>query len=129
MSPVADLLRAAINPRAVAVIGASADVSKFGGRVMQFLVKHGYAGRIVPINPGATSVLGMPAYKTMIDVEGGVDVALLALPAQHLPAALEQCGAAGVRCCVIITADFAELGAEGAAREAELVRIARGHGM
>ena len=58
-----------------------------------------------------------------------VDVALLAVPAQHIAPALEQCGAAGVPCCVVITADFAELGAEGAARQAELVAIARRHGM
>ncbi|MDB5925782.1 MAG: acetyl-CoA synthetase [Betaproteobacteria bacterium] len=129
MSSVADLLRAAINPRAVAVVGASADVGKFGGRVMQFLVKHGYPGRIVPVNPGATCVFGIPAYKSITEVGAAIDVALLALPAQHLPAALEQCGAAEVPCCVIITADFAELGDEGAAREAELVRIARSHDM
>jgi acyl-CoA synthetase (NDP forming) len=129
MSTVADLLRVVINPRAVAVIGASSDVSKFGGRVMQFLVKHGYQGRIVPVNPTAKSVLGLNACTTVGEAGIPIDVALLAVASQHLPNALEQCGAAGVRCSVVITADFAELGEEGAAREAELVRIARRHGM
>lgn len=128
MHSIVDTLRAALNPRTVAVVGASADSAKFGGRVMQFLLKHGYAGRIVPVNPSATSVLGLPVYRNVADAGGPVDVALLAVPAPHLPAALEQCGAAGVPCCVVITADFAELGDEGAAQQAELVRIARQHG-
>lgn len=126
---VAQVLRRALNPGAVAVIGASSDPAKFGGRVMQFLLKHGYAGRIVPVNPNAASILGIEAVKSITDAPAGVDVAWLALPAAHLPAALEQCGAARVPCCVVITADFAELGEEGAAREAELVRIAARHDM
>jgi acetyl-CoA synthetase (ADP-forming) len=129
MSTVADLLRVVINPRTVAVIGASSDVSKFGGRVMQFLVKHGYQGRIVPVNPNATSILGLGACKSIGEAGVPIDVALLALPSHQLTTSLEQCGAAGVRCSVIITADFAELGEEGAVRQAELVRIARRYGM
>lgn len=129
MSSLADSLRSVINPRSVAVVGASSDTAKFGGRVMQFLLKHGYAGRIVPVNPAAPSVLGLPAYKSIAEARVPIDVALLAVPAPRLPGALEQCGAAGVPCCVVVTADFAELGETGAAREAELVRIARGYGM
>jgi acyl-CoA synthetase (NDP forming) len=129
MSSVAERLRAVLNPRTVAVVGASSDPAKFGGRVMQFLVKHGYAGRIVPVNPNASQILGLPAYGKIGDAGVAIDVALLAVPAAHLPTTLEQCGMAGVPCCVVLTADFAELGHEGAAREAELVRIARHHGM
>jgi acetyl-CoA synthetase (ADP-forming) len=129
MPNVTDILRSAINPRTVAVIGASSDPAKFGGRVMQFLVNHGYAGRIVPVNPNGAPILGLPAYRDIRDAEVAIDVALLAIPAQHLVAALEQCGAARVPCCVVVTADFAELGDEGAARERELVGIAKRHGM
>ena len=129
MSNITETLRRVINPRSVAVVGASDDPAKFGGRVMRFLIKHGYAGRIVPVNPRAASVLGVTAYRSVADAETQIDVALLAVPATQLPAALEQCARAGIPCCVVITADFAELGAEGAAKEAELVRIARLHGM
>jgi acyl-CoA synthetase (NDP forming) len=129
MSTVADLLRIVINPETIAVIGASSDVSKFGGRVMHFLLKHGYQGRIVPVNPKATSILGLAACRSIGEAGVRVDVALLAVPSHHLATSLEQCGAAGVRCSVIITADFAELGEQGAAREAELVQIARRYGM
>ena len=129
MSNVIETLRSALNPHTVAVVGASADTAKFGGRVMHFLTKHGYEGRIVPVNPSGAAILGIPSVKDVREAGVAIDVALLAVPSQHLPAAVEQCGAAGVRCCVVITADFAELGEEGAARERELVGIARRHGM
>jgi acetyl-CoA synthetase (ADP-forming) len=118
-----------LNPGTVAVIGASESTGKFGGRVMNFLQRHGFAGRVVPVNPGQASVLGIPAYPSIAAFGQAIDVALVALPTSALPAVIEECGLAGVRCCVILTADFAEAGAAGAAREAEIVRIARRHGM
>lgn len=128
MNPAVSTLRAILNPLSVAVIGASADPAKFGGRVMQFLVKHGYRGRIVPVHPSAAEVLGIQAVATLTDTDQ-VDVCILALPATHLPAALDDCGRAGARGAVVITADFAETGAAGAARQDELLRIARSHNM
>lgn len=122
-------LRAIFSPRSVAVYGASADPAKFGGRVMQFLRKHGYAGRIVPVHPTATEVLGIPALPRLDGSGLDVDACLLALPAAHLATALEDAGRAGVRGAVVITADFAETGAEGAARQDELVAIARRNGL
>lgn len=122
-------LRAILNPRSLAVVGASSDPAKFGGRVMNFLVKHGYRGRIVPVHPTAAEVLGIPAVAQLAAAGDPVDVCLLALPSAHLAAALEDCGRAGARGAVIITADFAETGAEGAARQEELLQIARRHGM
>lgn len=129
MNPAVSTLRAILNPRSVAIIGASGDPAKFGGRVMHFLVKHGYRGRIVPVHPSATAVLGIPAVSALTAAGDPVDVCILALPAAHLPAALDDCGRAGARGAVVITADFAETGAEGAARQAELLQIARSHGM
>lgn len=129
MNPAVSTLRAILNPRSVAVIGASGDPAKFGGRVMHFLVKHGYRGRIVPVHPTAAEVLGIPAVSKLAAAGDPVDVCILALPATHLPAALEDCGRAGARGVVVITADFAETGAAGAARQDELVQIARSHDM
>jgi acyl-CoA synthetase (NDP forming) len=129
MNPAVSTLRAILNPRSVAVFGASGDPAKFGGRVMHFLVKHGYRGRIVPVHPSAVTVLDIPAVPKLAAAGDPVDVCILALPAAHLPAALEDCGRAGARGAVIITADFAETGAAGAARQDELVRVARNHGM
>ncbi len=129
MQSTATLLRHVLNPNSVAVIGASADAGKFGGRVMHFLLKHRYGGRIVPINRAGGEVLGVTAYSRIADAPAPIDVAILAVPAPGMPAAIDECGGAGVRCCVVITAEFAELGEEGAARQDELVRIARSHGM
>lgn len=129
MSNVTETLRAALNPRTVAVVGASSDPAKFGGRVMKFLVQHRYEGRIVPVNPSGAPILGLASVKDVRDAGTPIDIALLAVPAQHLRDAVEQCGQARVGCCVVITADFAELGEEGLARERELVAAARRHGM
>ncbi len=129
MNASVSTLRALLNPRSVAVYGASSDPGKFGGRVMRFLLQHGYHGRIVPVHPDATEVLGIPAV-ARLDTSGiAVDACLLALPSAHLAAALEDCGRAGARGAVIITADFAETGPEGAARQDELLQIARRHGL
>ncbi len=128
MNSAVSTLRAILNPRSVAVIGASGDPAKFGGRVMHFLVKHGYRGRIVPVHPTAAEVLSIPAIPKLATGDP-VDVCILALPAALLPAALEDCGRAGARGAVVITADFAETGAAGAARQDALVQIARSHDM
>lgn len=118
-----------LHPRSVAVIGASEDVGKFGGRVMHYLVKHGYEGRIVPVNPKRESVFGVPCIPHISKAEETVDVALLALPANTLVAALADCAEAGVGACIVMTTGFAEAGEEGAARQAELLEISRSTGM
>ncbi|WP_340108260.1 acetate--CoA ligase family protein [Pikeienuella sp. HZG-20] len=118
-----------LHPRSVAVIGASEDVGKFGGRVMHYLVKHKFAGRIVPVNPKRDSVFGVPCVPHISKAEGPVDVALLALPAHTLVAALADCAEAGVGACIVMTTGFAEAGEEGAARQEELLEISRSTGM
>lgn len=129
MSRTTDVIHRILHPRHVAVIGASSDRAKFGGRVMHFLVQHGYAGRLSPVHPSSHEVLGLAAYRDIRHAPPDVDVALLAVPARELPAAVAACGEAGVRCAVVLTADFAEAGPEGARRERELVDMARRHGM
>ncbi len=121
-------VRKILHPDSVAVFGASDNRDKFGGRIMHFLVRHGFAGRIVPINPRRSEVLGRPAFPNIVQA-GAVDVAILAVPQSELPATLEQCAEAGVGCCVIMTTGFAETGAEGAARQAEIAKLSRRTGM
>jgi acyl-CoA synthetase (NDP forming) len=122
-------LRAVVNPRSVAVIGASADPLKFGGRVIHYVIRHGFPGRILPINASAAEVLGLPAYPSVGVAPGPIDVAILAVPTQAILPALEECGRAGVHCAVVITSDYAEAGGEGRARQDELVATAHRHGM
>ena len=81
-----------MEPDAVAVIGASAEEGKIGNSVMKNLIDGGYQGEIYPINPLADEILGRKCYKSVQDMEGGVAVAVFAIPAQFLLAALEGVG-------------------------------------
>jgi acyl-CoA synthetase (NDP forming) len=122
---VRDILR----PASVAVFGASEDVAKFGGRIMHYLVKHGFAGAVLPINPGRGQVFGRRCYGRIGDAPGPVDVAILAIPPSAVVPAVAECADAGVRCCVVMTTGFAEVGADGAARQDGLVEIVRRTGL
>ena len=118
-----------LHPRSVAVFGASDSTDKFGGRIMHFLVRHGFAGDVYPINPRRREVAGHPAYPSIGAVPAPPDVAILAVPADTLVQSVMEAAAAGVGCCVIISTGFAEVGAEGMARQAALVEVSGATGM
>lgn len=122
-------VRDILHPSSVAVFGASENVAKFGGRIMHYLVKHGFAGEILPINPSRTAVLGRRCYPRIGDAPGPVDVAILAVPPQAVVPAVAECADAGARCCVVMTTGFAEAGPEGSARQDALVEIVRRSGL
>jgi acetyl-CoA synthetase (ADP-forming) len=118
-----------IKPQSVAIIGASEDIAKFGGRFMHNVVRHGYAGTLLPINPGRETILGRRAYPNIAAAPGPVDLALVAVPAAQLRQTIDECGTAGVGACVVITAQLAEFDQAGATLQDEIVRIAAGYGM
>lgn len=118
-----------VNPRSVAVIGASEDVGKFGGRVIHYLIRHGFPGRLLPINPSRPTIRGLPAYPGIAAAPGPVDVAILAVPAAALLREIEACAAAGVGACIVITGKLADAGHEGAALEARVREVAAAAGM
>lgn len=118
-----------IDPRSVAIVGATEDYTKFGGRFMHHLVELGYKGRILPINPKRDAILGMPCFATIGDVPEAPDLALIALPATLLLDAVEACGKAGVGACVVATAQMAEFDEKGAEMERRVVEIAKRHNM
>ncbi len=122
-------IREILHPRSVAVFGASDNRDKFGGRIMYFLTKHRFGGRIVPINPRRSEVFGHKAYPAIGQSPDKVDVTILAVPTSELVGSIAQCADAGVGCCVIMTTGFAEASAEGAARQEEIVAIGRKSGM
>jgi acetyl coenzyme A synthetase (ADP forming)-like protein len=99
-----------MNPRSIAVIGASDQAGKIGNSVMKNLINGGYAGEIYPINPKADEIQGRKAYKSIVDVPGEVDVAVFAVPAKFVPSALTECGKKGVTAAVMIPSGFAETG-------------------
>ena len=122
-------VREILQPRSVAVFGASEDRDKFGGRIMHFLIRHGFTGQIVPINLRRPQILGRAAYASLADAPIKPEVAILAVPVNHLLAAIEQCAAAGVGCCVIIATGFAEANEAGAALQQRILDIALPVGM
>jgi acyl-CoA synthetase (NDP forming) len=118
-----------LHPASVAVIGAAEEAEKWGGRVMLHLMKHGFRGRIAPVNARRSVILGRAAYATIGDVPRPVDVAVIVVPAAAAVDAVRDCAEAGVGACVIITANFAEVGGEGLDRERTIAGIARRSGM
>lgn len=113
----------------IAVIGASDDITKIGGRPVQLLRKYGYGGAIYPINPKGGVVQGLQAYASILDTPTAPEMAILAVPASATLQAVRDCASRGVRGVVVLSAGFAEANPEGVAVQAELVRVARSHGL
>jgi acyl-CoA synthetase (NDP forming)/RimJ/RimL family protein N-acetyltransferase len=122
-------IRRLLEPASVAVVGASRSREKVGQVLIRNLVDGGFTGRVYAINPGASAVTGVPAYPSLRDVPGPVDLAVIAVPAPQVIDVVLDCAAKGVRGLVVVSAGFAEAGAEGRRRQSELVRIARSNGM
>ena len=118
-----------MSPQSVAVIGASEGIEKFGGRLLNCLVKQRFAGQIYPINPKRDRLLGLQAYPDISQAPGPVDVAVIALPSGLLLQTIRDCADAGVGACVIITAQTAEFDAAGEQLQRDIVTIARSSGM
>lgn len=97
-------------PRSVAVIGASRHPGKIGNVIVKNLIDNSYPGKIYPVNPNATEILGLRCYPTVLDVPGRVDSAVIAVPARLVPNILEQCGRKGVRAVTVISGGFREVG-------------------
>ena len=107
----------------IAVIGASADATKIGGRPVHLLRRHGYAGAIYPINPKASEILDRKAFKSITDVPGPVDVAIFAIPAKFVAGALTECGEKKIPGAVLIPSGFAE--ANEPELQEEIVKIGK----
>lgn len=113
----------------VAIIGASDDPTKIGGRPVQLLLKYGYAGDIYPINPKGGVIQGLQAYSSIHDTPKPPQLAILAVPMGATLQAVTDCANRGVRGAIVLTSGFAEAGPEGVALQEELVRVARSKGM
>jgi acetyl coenzyme A synthetase (ADP forming)-like protein len=118
-----------MRPRSIAVLGASRSPNTIGHQILANLVQHGYTGAVYPVNPTAHAVGSIRAYPSISDVPEPVDLAILVVPKQHALRVAEECGEAGVKGLVVISAGFREIGGEGIERESQLVSIARRYGM
>ncbi|MBV8921919.1 acetate--CoA ligase family protein, partial [Bradyrhizobium sp.] len=116
-------------PQSIALIGASRDHEKIPGRLLAMLRKNEYPGRLYLINPNYAEIDGLACYKSIADVGAAVDLAIIVIPARAVLAALEQCGAAGVKNAVIISSGFAEEGGESAAMQDAIAALAKRTGM
>lgn len=116
-------------PSSIAIYGASEDVTKIGGRPLQFLLKYGYAGAIYPINRKAATVQGIPAFTSASALPTAPELVVVAVPPSSVPDAVRDCAARGARAAVILSAGFSEMGETGAVLQAEISNIGRTSGM
>jgi acetyltransferase len=122
-------LSALFEPRSVALVGATARAEKVGGRMLENLLAAGFRGTLVAVNPKYSSVRGVPCFPSVARLPEPVDLAVIVTPAATVPGIVEECGRAGIHAAVVITAGFAETGAEGAKLEARLLASAKRHGV
>ncbi|MBI4598115.1 MAG: GNAT family N-acetyltransferase [Candidatus Omnitrophica bacterium] len=116
-------------PRAIAVIGASRDPSSIGYRILETLVLTRFQGAVFPVNPKAAVIGSLRAYPRVADIPDPVDLAVIVVPRDIVLPIVDECAAHGVRALVVISAGFAETGAEGRLLQSQLVDKVRGYGM
>ncbi|HSQ04211.1 MAG TPA: acetate--CoA ligase family protein [Burkholderiales bacterium] len=122
-------LSALFRPRSIAIVGASQDPAKIGGRPVQTLRALGYEGTIFPVNARGGEVQGLRAFRAMSELPQPADLALIAVPAVSVPQAIAECGAAGTHTAVVFTSGFAETGASGEQLQATLKETAQRAGV
>jgi acetyltransferase len=127
---VCDQMSVILHARSIAIVGASAgDGTKLTSRPLKFLMKHGYAGKIFPINPKYTSIEGVTCYPSIMDVPDKIDLAAILLPYNRVLAIVDECGRKGVRGIVIFSSGFAETGSSGRALQEQLTALIRNYDM
>src|SRR5436853_7281954 len=122
-------LDAALNPASVAIIGASDNPHKVGGRPLLYLQRYGYRGAIYPINPARATVQGMRAFARIEDTPQPPELAIVAVAGNEALAAVEACAVRGVKVAVVMTSGFAETGEQGARAQARMAAAAHAGGM
>ena len=128
-APSAAGIRPLWDASSVAVIGATERAGAMGRLPIDYLQRFGYEGRIVPVNPKGGTILGIPAVVNIRDVTGQVELACVMVPAAAVQEAVQDCAAAGVRTCIVMSSGFAEADEAGAQAQQRLVQIARSAGM
>lgn len=118
-----------IKPNSVAIIGASREPGAVGHEIVRNILESGFKGEIYPVNPKTNVLLGLKCYRSVLDVGKEIDLGVVAVPASIVPKVAEEAGESGVKCLIVVSAGFKEIGVEGAAREKELISICRRYGM
>lgn len=118
-----------LSPRSIAVLGASSDPTRIGGRPIAYLKAQGFKGAIYPVNPNRAEVQGLQAYPSVASLPETPDVAIVAVGAEIAPQAVEDLAKRGTKAALMFTAGFAEVDDAGAAVQAQMVAVARAYGM
>jgi len=113
------------NPSSVAIVGASNEVWKSGGRFMAVFTRGKFAGKVYAVNPVESEIMGLKSYQRVQDIPGDIDLAMIAVPARIVPRVIDDCSQKGVKFAVVHSAGFSELGGEGKELEQEMLRLAR----
>ena len=122
-------IRRLVDPRAIAIIGASNDSKSISGQPMRFLMQHGYRGELYPVNPKYTEIDGVACHRSIAALPVAPDLALILVAARRVPDMLRQCGEKGVRFAIVYSSGFAEAGEAGAALQRECADIAKAFGI
>ncbi|HBV97004.1 MAG: hypothetical protein JL50_12255 [Peptococcaceae bacterium BICA1-7] len=117
------------NPQSIAIIGASNHPMKPGGRPINALLGRGWQGKIYPVNPARDNIGGLKCYPSIMDIPDTIDLAIIAIAADHVFSALEQCAAKGVKAAIVFSSGFAEVGPEGVSQQKRLTELAARTGM
>jgi acetyltransferase len=115
------------SPKTVAVVGASREEGKVGHDLFKNLVKHGYKGKIYPVNPHADNILGIKTYTSLKEIPDKIDLAIIVVPAPYVGKTVDECIEKGIDSVIVISAGFKESGIDGTARERELYRKINQH--
>jgi len=126
---VTALSDALLDPRRVALIGASADMARLTARPQRYLRRHGFQGEIFPVNPRAAEIMGERAYASLDDIPGAIDFAYILLGTDQVEAQIAACAARGIPVACVLADGFAEAGPEGAALQARVLAAAKAGGV
>ncbi len=118
-----------VKPKSIAVIGASNRPGSIGNLVFRSIIQNGFTGVVYPVSPTSDAVMSVKAYKTILDIENPIDLAMIVVPSSHVLGVVDQCGRKRVKGIVVISDGFKETGHEGAAMEKALRETAFGYGM
>lgn len=116
-----------LRPDKIAVVGASATPGKIGYTVVKNLLEGGYPGKIYPVNPSATEILGLKVYPAIRDIPENIDAAIITVPAKAVIPTIDELGAKGAKGMIVITSGFSEVGLKELERE--LVEKANSYGI
>ena len=122
-------LRPILQPQKVAVIGVSRDPANFGRRIYDGLLREGFKGSVYAVNPSAAEIAGRRCYRSVRELPGGVDLAVIATPRSDVLQVVDECAQAGVNSLIIVSAGFAETGEEGRRLQRDVLDKARANGM